>query len=380
MRQVINAVFARGGSSNALIFHERDLPADKTLWDPLFRHVMGSPDPYGRQLDGMGGGISSLSKIVIVAPSLRDDADVDYTFVQVGVRDGVVDYGMFCGNMAASVGPFAVDEGVVPVADGLAVIRVYNTNTDKIYHARFMVAGGLAVEAGTFTIPGVSGSGARIDLEFINPGGARTVGFLPTGQACDRFMVPNVGAIDVSCVDATNPVVFLRAADLGVDATALPQQLDTYRDLAVKIEAIRRHAAVAMGMAPNADAALQSNPKIGVVAPPADLPALDGTVIPATDMDVIIKMVSMENFHRAIPLSSSMCAAAAAAVPGTVVHAISTNHAPLRIGTASGVVEARAMVSHRGNSYHADSAATSRTQRRLFQGQLPVPAEWLPKR
>ena len=379
MRQVINAVFARGGSSNAVIFHERDLPVDKRLWEPLFRHVMGSPDPYGRQLNGMGGGISSLSKVVVVAPSARDDADVDYTFVQVGVRDGVIDYGMFCGNMAASVGPFAVDEGVVSVADGPAVVRVYNTNTNKIYHARFMVADGLAVEAGAFTIPGVSGSGARIDLEFIDPGGARTAGLLPTGQACDRLIVPNVGAIDVSCVDATNPVVFLRAAVLWVDATALPQQLDADSDLAVKIEAIRRNAAVAMGMAPNTDAVLQSNPKIGVVAPPAALPALDGHTIPASDMDVIIKMVSMENFHRAIPLSSSMCAAAAAAVPGTVVHEVSANHAPLRIGTASGVIESRAMVSQRDNSYHADSAATSRTQRRLFQGQLPVPAEWLSK-
>ena len=379
MRQVINAVFARGGSSNAVIFHERDLPVDKRLWEPLFRHVMGSPDPYGRQLNGMGGGISSLSKVVVVAPSARDDADVDYTFVQVGVRDGVIDYGMFCGNMAASVGPFAVDEGVVSVSDGPTVIRVYNTNTNKIYHARFMVADGLAVEAGAFTIPGVSGSGARIDLEFIDPGGARTAGLLPTGQACDRLIVPNVGAIDVSCVDATNPVVFLRAADLRVDATALPQQLDADSDLAVKIEAIRRNAAVAMGMAPNTDAVLQSNPKIGVVAPPAALPALDGNTIPASDMDVIIKMVSMENFHRAIPLSSSMCAAAAAAVPGTVVHEISTNHAPLRIGTASGVIESRATVSQRDNGYHADSAATSRTQRRLFQGQLPVPAEWLSK-
>ena len=379
MRQVINAVFARGGSSNAVIFHERDLPADKRLWEPLFRHVMGSPDPYGRQLNGMGGGISSLSKVVIVAPSARDDADVDYTFVQVGVRDGVIDYGMFCGNMAASVGPFAVDEGVVSVADGPAVVRVYNTNTNKIYHARFMVADGLAVEAGAFTIPGVSGSGARIDLEFIDPGGARTAGLLPTGQACDRLIVPHVGAIDVSCVDATNPVVFLRAADLRVDATALPQQLDADSDLAVKIEAIRRNAAVAMGMAPNTDAVLQSNPKIGVVAPPAALPALDGNTIPASNMDVIIKMVSMENFHRAIPLSSSMCAAAAAAVPGTVVHEISTNHVPLRIGTASGVIESRATVSQRDNGYHADSAATSRTQRRLFQGQLPVPDEWLSK-
>ena len=376
MRQVINAVFARGGSSNAVIFHERDLPVDKRLWEPLFRHVMGSPDPYGRQLNGMGGGISSLSKVVVVAPSARDDADVDYTFVQVGVRDGVIDYGMFCGNMAASVGPFAVDEGVVSVADGPAVIRVYNTNTNKIYHARFMVADGRAVEAGAFTIPGVSGSGARIDLEFIDPGGARTASLLPTGQACDRLIVPHVGAIDVSCVDATNPVVFLRAADLRVDATALPQQLDADSDLAVKIEAIRRNAAVAMGMAPNIDAVIQSNPKIGVVAPPAALPALDGYTIPASNMDVIIKMVSMENFHRAIPLSSSMCAAAAAAVPGTVVHEISNNHAPLRIGTASGVIESRATVSQRDNGYHADSAATSRTQRRLFQGQLLVPAEW----
>jgi len=373
----INAVFARGGTSKGLIFHHRDLPASQVKWADIFRHVMGSPDANGRQLDGMGGGISSLSKVVVLAPSARPDADIDYTFVQIGVRDGVVDYGMTCGNMASAVGPFAIDEGLVSVADGPASIRIYNTNTDKIYHAHFAVEDGCAVEEGDVAIPGVSGRASPVILEFLDPAGARTSGLLPTGAPIDRLDVPGLGGVNVSLVDSTNPVVFLRATDVGLDPLAAPARLDEDARLAAQLELVRRHAAVAMGMASSPEEALQSNPKIGLVAPPEDFPCLDGSIAAQDEMDVIVRMVSMGNFHRAIPLSSALCAASAAAISGTVIHEISANHNALRIGTASGVITASAQTETTDSGTRILSASTIRTQRRLFEGQFRVPLSLL---
>jgi len=310
-----------------------------------------------------------------VAPSSRNDIDIDYTFVQIGVRDDAVDFGMTCGNMASAVGPFAIDEGLVTAADGPAVVRIYNTNTDKVYHAHFAVSDGEAVEAGDAVIPGVSGAGAPVDLEFLDPSGARTKGVLPTGRPLDRMNLLDLGAVEASCVDSTNPVVFLRAADLGVDVTRSPQSLDADDALARRLEAVRRRAAVLMGMAATPENAFQSNPKIGLVVPPQDYRGLDGAMIRAAEMDIIIKMVSMGNFHRAIPLSSALCAASAAALAGTLVQEVTARHAPLRIGTASGVISASAKVERTAHGARILSATTRRTQRRLFAGRLPVPAE-----
>lgn len=173
----VKAAFYRGGTSKAVVFNAADLPPEKAICDQIFLHVLGSPDPYRRQLDGMGGGLSSLSKVVIVEPSARDDADVDYTFVQIAVDQAAADYGAMCGNMASAVGPFAVEQRMVDAADGEVCIRVHNTNTGKVYHAKFVVEDGVAVESGNFSIPGVSGSGAKIELEFLNPAVRRPENF-----------------------------------------------------------------------------------------------------------------------------------------------------------------------------------------------------------
>src|SRR5215831_8810656 len=202
------AVFMRGGTSRAVMFHARDLPP-RHGWDPIFLAAMGSPDPNGRQLNGMGGGISSLSKVCILAPSDRADADIDYTFAQVQIRDPRVDYRSNCGNMSSAVGPFAVDEGLVRPNGDTAVVRIFNTNTRKIIRSTFPLEDGRAVAEGDLAIPGVAGTGAPIRLDFLAPGGATTGRLLPTGSPADRLEVAGVGPIDVSMVDAASACVFV---------------------------------------------------------------------------------------------------------------------------------------------------------------------------
>src|SRR5262245_19110393 len=229
--RAIPAVFMRGGTSKAIMYHARDLPAERADWDPIFMAAMGSPDPNGRQLDGMGGGVSSLSKVCVLAPSRRPDADIDYTFAQILIREAVVDYRGNCGNMSSAVGPFAIDEGLVrPDGEG-ALVRIFITNTQKLIHARFAVADGRTRYDGDLAIPGVAGTGSPIRLDFIEPGGASTGKLLPTGCALERLDVAEIGTIDVSMVDAANACVFVRAADLGLTGCELPDELEARPDV-----------------------------------------------------------------------------------------------------------------------------------------------------
>ncbi len=244
----VPAVFMRGGTSKGVFFHARDLPADLDRRNAIFCAAIGSPDPYGRQLDGLGGGISSLSKVVIIEPSTRPGIDVDYTFGQVVVDAPVVDYGATCGNLSSAVGPFAVDEGLLEVPDGEAVVRVHNTNTDKVFESRFTVSNGTAQTQGDFTIPGVAGGGARVQLDFLDPAGARTGRLLPTGRISDRIGLLGGGAAEICCVDATTPCVFVAAADLGLTATELPDALETRTEALAQLEDIRAKAGVLMGL------------------------------------------------------------------------------------------------------------------------------------
>ena len=208
----VRAVYMRGGTSRCLAFHDRDLPPAGPARDHVLLAALGSPDPYGRQLDGLGGGISSLSKAFVVGPPTHPDAQVDYTFAQVEIDRAKVDYTGNCGNCSSAVGPFAIDERLVPSADGETAVRIHNTNTKKIIVAHVPVRDGEAAVEGDFELPGVAGRGARIALDFVEPGGARTGQLLPTGRAVDA-----VEGVSASLVDATNPVVFVRAKDLGLD-------------------------------------------------------------------------------------------------------------------------------------------------------------------
>src|SRR5688572_29352109 len=274
LQRRIPAVFMRGGTSNAVVFHQRDLPEDRRLWDDIFLAALGSPDPYGRQLDGMGGGFTSVSKVCVIGPPTRADANIDYTFAQIPVKEQRVEYVTNCGNMSSAMGPFAVDEGLVKMVDpnGEALVRIYNTNTKKIIHARFPLVSGCAAVDGDLEIPGIAGTGAPVRLDFMAPGGAATGKLLPTGNVRDTLDVPGVGKIEMSMVDAANPCVFVRARDVGLTGAELPSATEANTDALRKLAAIRCAASVAMGITRDVvEAATRlSNPAIGFVSAPQD--------------------------------------------------------------------------------------------------------------
>ena len=377
-QRALPAVFMRGGTSKALMLHRSDLPADQDDWAPLFTGAMGSPDPNGRQLDGMGGGVSSVSKVCIIGPSERADADVDYTFCQVLVKDAAVQYKGNCGNMSAAVGPFAVDEKLVRPNGDEATIRIFNTNTQKIIHGTFPLEDGAARYDGDLAIPGVSGTGAPIRLDFVQPGGASTGKLLPSGALTDHLDIPGFGPIEVSLVDAANAAVFIRARDVGMTGLELPDQLEARPELLALLDAIRVQASVRMGIAPDIEAARQITivPFVAIVAPPTDSPTLSGEAVRAGDIDLIARVVSNGQPHRALPLTISLCTAVAARMTGTVVaEALSpaAPDGPLRLGMPSGILTVGADVGQVGGAWVARAGSFYRTARRLFEGRVFVP-------
>jgi 2-methylaconitate isomerase len=371
------AVFMRGGTSRAIMFHARDLPSPAE-WDPVFLAAMGSPDPNGRQLNGMGGGISSLSKVCVLAPSDREDADIDYTFAQVQIREAAVDYRSNCGNMSSAVGPFAVDEGLLRPNGDQAVVRIFNTNTRKIIRSTFPLADGRAETDGTLAIPGVAGTGAPVRLDFLAPGGATTGKLLPAGEVITELTVPRVGTLSVSMIDAANACVFVRAADLGLSGRELPDALDQNTALLETLQHIRRAASVAMGIARDEEEAraIAGVPFIGFVAPPMDAPSLSGAPIAADQVDLTVRFLSNGQPHRALPLTASLCTGVAARIEGTVVHQMlgPDTGGSVRIGMPSGILTVDAEVGRDGaGAWVAHSGAFYRTARRLFDGRVYVP-------
>jgi len=370
----------RGGTSNAIVFNAEDLPRDRAEWDPIFLAAMGSPDPYGRQLDGMGGGISSLSKVCVVGPATRDDADIDYTFAQVQVKEAAVDYSGNCGNMSSAVGPFAVDEGLVRDSGPEALVRIHNTNTKKIIWSRFALDGGIAAVDGDLVIPGVAGTGAPVKLEFREPGGATTGKLLPTGNVADVLDVPGFGKHRVSMIDAANACVFVGAAELGVLGTELPDEIEADPDLLRRLAAIRIAASVAMGVTRTAEEAKARTmvPFVGFVSPPQNAKTLTGETLEAGQADLTGRMLSNGQPHRALPLTASLCMAVAARLQGSVVFdAIRPDRSPdsaIRIAMPSGILTVAATVTKRDGQWHAEHGAFYRTQRRMFEGHVLVPA------
>jgi len=354
----------RGGTSRCLVFRAEDLPPAGAARDRILLAALGSPDPYGRQLDGLGGGISSLSKACIVGAPTHPDADVDYTFAQVDVKSPVVEYDGNCGNCSSAIGPFAIDERLTSARDGETLVRIHNTNTKKLILAHVPVRDGEAAVEGDFELAGVAGRGARIALDFIEPGGAGTGKLLPTARPRDV-----IAGVEVSCVDATNPLVFLRAHDIGLTAAETPQAIDANTDVMALLEKVRVEAAMRMGLPPSASA-----PKIAFVAPPADYLALDGVHHAASEYDVLARAISMGNCHRAFPLTSAMCLAVAARIAGTVVHDVARKHpGDVRLGHASGVLPLDAAVATLGGAAWAERVTVYRTARRLMEGFVRVP-------
>ena len=371
------AVFMRGGTSKAVVFHARDLPTSRAEWDPIFLSVIGSPDPSMRQLDGMGGGVSSLSKVCVIGPPTHPDADVDYTFAQVLIDKARVDYNSNCGNMSSAIGPFAVDEGLVakPRA-GEAVVRIHNTNTKKIIVSRFGMDGEEAAVAGNMALDGVAGTGAPIRLEFMEPGGAKTGTLLPTGKAADMLEVAGLGRMPASMIDAANPCVFVPAEAIGATATEAPTEIESNAGLMAKLEAIRRAASVAMGIAPDLEKAGNlSVPFVAFVAPPVAMTVLSGRKLAPADMDIAVRMMSNGQAHRATPLTGALCLAVATRVPGSIpnemARRLAEGSSQIRIGHASGVIVVDARIAlAKGGQPHAEYAAVYRTARRLFDGRV----------
>ena len=368
------AIFMRGGTSKGLFFHRRDLPADRAEWDALFLAALGSPDPHGRQLDGMGGGISSLSKVIVVSPSERPGVDIDYLFGQVAVDRALVDYRSNCGNLSAAVGPFAVDEGLVQAADGEAALTLHNCNLGQTIETRFAVANDRAVVEGGSVLDGVAGQGAPIGLSFLEPGGAVTGRLLPTGRVRDVLDVAGGGPIEATLIDASTALVIVRAEVLGLSGIELPDTIETDPALAARLEAIRRAGAAAMGLAPETE----SVPKVAFVAPPADAPTLSGARLAADAVDLTARAISMGRPHRALPLTAALALAAAARIPGTLAAEAARPDAgtPIRLGHPSGVAEVAVDLAT-ADPPHVARLTVTRTARRLMEGRVLVPANRL---
>ncbi|AXC48322.1 PrpF family protein [Paracoccus suum] len=376
----VPAVFYRGGSSKGVIFHARDLPDDRAEIEAILLAVLGSPDPNGRQLNGMGGGISSLSKAVILAPSDDPAADVDYTFVQVAVDAAECVWDGVCGNLASVVGPFAVEEGLVPPpADGEALVRFREAATGKIIYSRFPCADGVPVVQGDFVIAGVAGTGAMIRLDYRDPGGAITGRLLPTGQLTQELVLADGSSVEVSLIDSSNACVFVAAASVGLTGTESPDAIEARGEVMARLDEIRRRAGVLMGLAERPDALGLFNPRIAVVSAPADFTSLDGTRWNAGSHDIATRMLSMGRPHRAVPLASALCLGVACGIEGTLPNRLARTAADqpargmVRVGTPSGVITVGAEVARdAGGEWRAISAASFRTARRLMQGQVAI--------
>lgn len=365
-------VYMRGGTSKAVFFHEKDLPADRAAWPKLFQRVMGTPDP--KQIDGMGGGTSSTSKIAVISPSLRPGIDVDYYFVQVSIDQPSVSDNLNCGNISSAVGPFAIDEGLVPAVEPVTVVRIFNVNTGKVIEAHVPVEKGRAAVAGSAVIPGVPGAGAPIELYFVSPGGAATGQIFPTGKPRETLEIEGFPSIEASILDVSNVGVFVRARDLGLEGGEI-SQLQNDPERLEYLERIRGAAAVKLGFAQTwqeARTVCPAAPKIGILSPPQDYTALTGERISREDMDLCCRMLSLGTLHRAYPMTYAICTAAAALLPGTVaaeLAALPPGRDVVRLGHTSGCTQVRVFC----RDGVVEKAGILRTARRILDGAVYIP-------
>lgn len=374
----VPCAIVRGGTSKGVFMKEHDLPPAGELRDNFILRVMGSPDL--RQIDGLGGANSLTSKFCIIGPSLRDDADVDYTFGQVSFRAHVIDWLGNCGNLSSAVGHYAVDEGFVKPAEPFTTVRIYNTNTDKMIFATVPVRDGRALSEGDYVIDGVPGSGARILLEFDKPGGSVTKKLLPTGNAKDVVDLGPMGKFTVSFVDAGNPTVFMKAEELGLKGTELPTDVENMQDVLDKIEAVRAEMAARVGIVKTpADATKLSPaiPKIGFVSKAQDYVNPDGKMILAKDIDFVARLASMQKMHRAYMVTGGVATGAASKVEGSVVwEAVkeeSRKNDTLLIGHPYGIMDVKVTVDPNNKQEPIQRVGVGRSARRIMDGYAYVP-------
>jgi hypothetical protein len=379
----IPAVYMRGGTSKGVFFLAGDLPSDRKARDRILLRVIGSPDPYGKQIDGMGGATSSTSKVVIVSRSTRTDCDVEYLFGQVAIDAPVIDWSGNCGNLTAAVGPFAISARLVDVAaQRTATVRLWQANLGKRIIAHVPIQDGEVLESGTFELDGVAFPGAEVKLEFIDPAGedgeSGADATFPTGHEVDRLQIPGVGSIEATLINAGNPTIFVDAASLGLRGTELQQDVNERKDLLALAEAVRSRGAVAMGLAATpeeATAKRPATPKIAFVAKPAAYTASGGKAIEPQAIDLLVRIFSMGKLHHAMTGTGAVAIAAAAAIPGTIVHRLAplSAGADVRFGHPSGTLSVGAEAIQREGQWVIRKVIVSRSARRLMEGWVRVP-------
>lgn len=373
-------VFMRGGTSKGCMFLEEDLPG-REQWDDIFVQAMGSPDP--KQMDGLGGCVSSNNKIVVVGKSRRPGVDVDYIVGQSIVGESKIDYKSNCGNMTAATAPFAVEMGLVEhLTEPVTVVHMFNLNTNKRIDVEVPVKDGQFNNVGDCSIAGIDGTAGELKVNFLDPAGSKTGKLFPTGQAMEELEVDGVGVIEATILDVSNPIVLVRAEDLGLTGTELPAEVDANREVSARLEAIRGAACVKMGFAKDLKDATENSPavpKVGFVTAPKSYTEIGKKNVSAAEMDVCARVISVFKCHKAAPLTSASAISVAAFVPGTIVHQIVNPRAgqeTVRVGHPSGVMTLYPYIADPAaplDKIKVTGVAVQRTARRIMDGTLYIP-------
>ncbi|MCU1731863.1 MULTISPECIES: 2-methylaconitate cis-trans isomerase PrpF [unclassified Pseudomonas] len=386
----IPATYIRGGTSKGVFFNLQDLPEAAQLpgaaRDALLLRVIGSPDPYGKQIDGMGGATSSTSKTVILSRSIKPEHDVDYLFGQVSIDKAFVDWSGNCGNLSAAVGSFAISAGLVDPArvpaNGVATVRIWQANIGKTIIAHVPVTNGEVQETGDFELDGVTFPAAEVQLEFLDPAADEDDGggaMFPTGNLVDQLDVPGVGSFEVTLINAGIPTIFVNAEAIGYSGTELQDAINGDNAALARFETIRAHGAVRMGLIKHIDEAAgrQHTPKVAFVAPPADYLSSSGKQVKAGDIDLLVRALSMGKLHHAMMGTAAVAIGTAAAIPGTLVNlaAGGGEREAVRFGHPSGTLRVGAQAQQVGGQWTVTKAIMSRSARVLMEGWVRVPGD-----
>lgn len=383
----IPATYMRGGTSKGVFFRLQDLPeAARTpgpARDALLLRVIGSPDPYGKHTDGMGGATSSTSKTVILSPSERPDHDVDYLFGQVSIDKPFVDWSGNCGNLSSAVGSFAISAGLIDrdrVPDnGVATVRIWQANISKTIIAHVPVTDGQVQETGDFELDGVTFPAAEVEIEFLDPADSSGGSMFPTGNLVDELEVPGIGTLKATMINAGIPTIFLNADAIGYVGTELQEAINADERALAMFEIIRAHGAVRMGLIGDVSEAAdrQHTPKVAFVAPPADYTASSGKAIEASDIDLNVRALSMGKLHHAMMGTAAVAIGTAAAIPGTLVNlaAGGGERQAVRFGHPSGTLRVGAEAKQVDGEWVVTKAIMSRSARILMEGWVRVPGD-----
>jgi hypothetical protein len=373
----LNTVFMRGGTSKGCMFLKDTLPQNREEWDSIFLQVMGNPDP--KQIDGMGGTVSSNNKIVIVWKSDRENVDVDYLVGQIIVGKSQVDYKSNCGNMTAAVGPFAIEEGLVKVVGSETVVRMYNCNTNKYINASCPCENGTFAQDGECHIAGVDGTAAEVKVNFLNPAGSKTGNLFPSNNRMDIYEIPGCGKFEVSLLDVSNPMVLVHAEDVGLKGTELPDEVNDNKAACDLLEKIRGTAACTMGFAKDLDDASENSPavpKVGVFSSPKNFTDIAGDKVKLDDMDISVRVMSVFKCHKASPLTAACSISVAASMDGTVIAkklgVVKNKKASIRIGHPSGIMTMYPDIDLNLEIPEVKGVAVSRTSRRIMDGNVYI--------